>query len=121
MIVPQAVVFHAEAAHRGVRHTPLTGRHTHYQERRAALYTLLVNSRARALPFQLLRLGVGTILRMIGFLLVRSVGEALDERQPAPRPLVEPGVLDRAGDQARGVHHEVGVVLRELARRLGVK
>ncbi len=79
IIVPQAVVFHAEAAHRGVRRTPLTGRHTHYQERRAALYTLLANSRARALPFQLVRLGVGTILRMVGFLLVRSVGEALDE------------------------------------------
>ena len=40
---PQAVVFHAEAAHRGIRRTPLTGRHTHYQERRAALYTLLAN------------------------------------------------------------------------------
>ena len=34
LVVPQAVVFHAEAAHRGVRRTPLTGRHTHYQERR---------------------------------------------------------------------------------------
>ncbi len=79
IVVPQAVVFHAEAAHRGVRRTPLTGRHTHYQERRAALFTLLANSRARALPFQLLRLGLGTLLRMIGFLLVRSVGEALDE------------------------------------------
>ena len=42
--VPQAVVFHAEAAHRGLRRTPLTGRHTHYQERRAALFTLLANS-----------------------------------------------------------------------------
>lgn len=79
LIVPQAVVFHAEAAHRGIRRTPLTGRHTHYQERRAALYTLLVNSSARRLPFQLVRLALGTILRMIGFLLVRSVGEALDE------------------------------------------
>ncbi|MGZ4464631.1 MAG: glycosyltransferase family 2 protein [Nocardioides sp.] len=79
VVVPQAVVFHAEAAHRGIRRTPITGRHTHYQERRAALYTLLVNSRARSLPFQLLRLGVGTLLRMVGFLLVRSVGEALDE------------------------------------------
>jgi len=79
VVVPQAVVFHAEAAHRGIRRTPLTGRHTHYQERRAALYTLLANSSARLLPFQLLRLGVGTILRMIGFMLVRSVGEALDE------------------------------------------
>lgn len=79
LVVPQAVVFHAEAAHRGIRRTPLTGRHTHYQERRAALYTLLVNSSARSLPFQLVRLGLGTLLRMLGFLLVRSVGEALDE------------------------------------------
>ncbi len=79
LVVPGAVVFHAEAAHRGIRRTPLTGRHTHYQERRAALYTLLVNSRARALPFQVVRLGLGTLVRMIGFLLVRAVGEALDE------------------------------------------
>ena len=79
IVVPQAVVFHAEAAHRGVRRTPITGRHTHYQERRAALYTLLVNSRARTLPFQLVRLGLGTLLRMVGFLLVRQVGQALDE------------------------------------------
>ena len=79
IIVPQAVVFHAEAAHRGVRRTPITGRHTHYQERRAALYTLLVNSRARSLPFQVVRLGLGTLLRVVGLLLVRQVGQALDE------------------------------------------
>ena len=47
-VVPQAVVFHAEAAHRGVRRTPLTGRHTHYQERRAALLTLLANVSGRS-------------------------------------------------------------------------
>ena len=79
LIVPDAVVFHAEAAHRGARRTPLTGRHTHYQERRAALYTLLVNARGRALPWLVVRLAFGTVLRMIGFLVVRSVGEALDD------------------------------------------
>lgn len=79
LVVPDAVVFHAEAAHRGARRTPLTGRHTHFQERRAAIYTLLVNARARTLPFQLVRLFLGTLLRMVGFLLVRSVGESLDE------------------------------------------
>jgi GT2 family glycosyltransferase len=79
MVVPDALVFHAEAAHRGLRRTPLTGRHTHYQERRAALYTLLVNSRPWALPFQALRLAFGTVIRMIGFLVVRSPGEALDD------------------------------------------
>ena len=79
IVVPQAVVFHAEAAHRGVRRTPITGRHTHYQERRAALYTLLVNAPARWLPFQVVRLGLGTLIRMVGFLLVRQVGQSLDE------------------------------------------
>src|SRR5215218_3877004 len=77
VVVPQAVVFHAEAAHRGVRRTPLTGRHTHYQERRAALFTLLANSRGRALPLQVLRLALGTFVRMVGLLLVRAPGEAL--------------------------------------------
>ncbi|WP_110182708.1 glycosyltransferase family 2 protein [Nocardioides solisilvae] len=79
LVVPDAVVFHAEAAHRGVRRTPLTGRHTHYQERRAALFTLLANVEQRRLPWQVLRLLLGTLLRVLGFLLVRSVGEALDE------------------------------------------
>ncbi len=79
VVVPQAVVFHAEAAHRGVRRTPLTGRHTHYQERRAALFTLLANAPSRRLPWQIVRLFFGTLLRVLGFLSVRSVGEALDE------------------------------------------
>ena len=79
LVVPRAVVFHAEAAHRGSRRTSLTGRHTHYQERRAALFTLLANSPGRALPFRIVRLALGTVLRALGFLLVRSVGEALDE------------------------------------------
>jgi GT2 family glycosyltransferase len=79
LVVPAAVVFHAEAAHRGARRTPLTGRHTHYQERRAALYTLLANARRRSLPWLVVRLVFGTLLRMLGFLVVRSVGEALDD------------------------------------------
>lgn len=77
--VPQAVVFHAEAAHRGLRRTPLTGRHTHYQERRAALFTLLANSASRLWPLHALRLLFGTLGRMLGFLVVRSPGEALDD------------------------------------------
>ena len=91
MVVPDAVVFHAEAAHRGARRTPLTGRHTHYQERRAALWTLLVNAQSRALPFQIVRLFFGTLLRMVGFLLVRSVGEALDELAAVLNVYARPG------------------------------
>ena len=79
LVVPQAVVFHAEAAHRGIRRTPLTGRHTHYQERRAALFTSLANVSGRRFAWQYVRLFLGSLLRVVGFLAVRSVGEALDE------------------------------------------
>jgi GT2 family glycosyltransferase len=103
MIVPDAVVFHAEAAHRGARTTPLTGRHTHFQERRAALYTLLVNARARTLPFQVIRLFLGTLLRMVGFLLVRSVGEAFDELAALLNVFARPGPVLAARRERRAL------------------
>ena len=101
LVVPQAVVFHAEAAHRGARTTPLTGRHTHYQERRAALYTLLANTRSRSLALQTIRLGFGTLLRVLGFLLVRSVGEALDELAALLSIYVRPGQIRQARRERR--------------------
>ncbi|MFT4009776.1 MAG: glycosyltransferase family 2 protein [Nocardioidaceae bacterium] len=79
VVVPDAVVFHAEAAHRGIRRTRLTGNRFHRVEREAALYTLLVNGSGRGLPWRLLRLFLGSLLRILGFLLVRSPGEAWDE------------------------------------------
>lgn len=91
LIVPKAVVFHAEAAHRGVRRTPLTGRHTHFQERQAALFTLLANVRGVALPLQVVRLVLGTALRMVGLLCVRAPGEALDEAAALVAVLRHPG------------------------------
>ncbi|KRB79645.1 hypothetical protein ASE01_23245 [Nocardioides sp. Root190] len=91
LIVPRAVVFHAEAAHRGIRRTPLTGRHTHFQERRAALFTLLANCRSATLPFQVLRLAMGTLLRVLGLFCVRAVGEGLDEVAALISVLRHPG------------------------------
>ncbi len=101
LVVPRAVVFHAEAAHRGNRRTPLTGRHTHYQERRAALFTLLANCRGGALPFLAVRLAFGSFLRMLGFVLVRSVGEALDELAALVSVYGRPGPLLEARRQRR--------------------
>jgi len=101
LVVPQAVVFHAEAAHRGIRRTPLTGRHTHYQERRAALFTLLANCRTAALPFQAVRLALGSVLRMLGYLVVRSVGEALDELAAVVSVYSRPGPLLAARKERR--------------------
>src|SRR5689334_9912246 len=93
VVVPQAVVFHAEAAHRGLRRTPLTGRHTHYQERRAALFTLLANSASRLWPLQAVRLFFGTLLRMLGFVAVRAPGQALDDLAAYVSVVAKPGEL----------------------------
>jgi GT2 family glycosyltransferase len=78
LAVPDAVVFHVEAAHRGVRRTPVTGSFRR-AERRAALYTVLVNCSPWALPFVTLRLLLGSLVRGLGLLLVRAPREALDE------------------------------------------
>ncbi len=118
VVVPQAVVFHAEAAHRGVRRTPLTGRHTHYQERRAALFTSLANVSSRAFAWQYVRLFVGSLLRVLAYLGVRSVGEALDELAAAlsvhgrPRQL-----LAARRERARRREGEPADVRRLLAPR----
>jgi GT2 family glycosyltransferase len=79
VVVPDAVVFHVEAAHRGVRRNVVGGRRHRRAERSAALYTLLVNGSALALPLTAVRLFLGSLVRALGFLLVRAPGEALDE------------------------------------------
>jgi GT2 family glycosyltransferase len=90
VVVPDAVVFHVEAAHRGVRRTDLTGRHFHRNERQAALYTLLANTSGRWLPFLWVRLLLGSLVRALGFLLVRSPGEARDELSALARVYARP-------------------------------
>lgn len=99
--VPSAVVFHAEAAHRGVRRTSLTGRHTHYAERRAALFTLLANVPSGSLPFQALRILVGSLVRVLGFLSIRAVGQALDELAAVVSLYAHPRALQRARHERR--------------------
>ena len=79
LVVPESVVFHVEAAQHGVRRTRLSGRRPHRSQRRAALYTLLVGCSALALPVQAVRLLLGSLVRALGFLLVRAPRESWDE------------------------------------------
>jgi len=78
IVVPEAVVFHVEAAARGVRDGELAD-HSYRRQREAGLYTLLVNGSARGLPWRFLRLFFGSLIRVVGNLLVRSPREALGE------------------------------------------
>ncbi|WP_370290419.1 glycosyltransferase [Nocardioides sp.] len=119
LIVPSAVVFHAEAAHRGLRRTPLTGRHPHFQERRAALFTLLANARGAWLPLLVLRALGGSLLRALGLLVVRAVGEALDEVAAVVDVLRHPGRVRAARRRRAAALARAGAeVDRARVRRL---
>ncbi len=78
IVAPDAVVFHAEAAHRGLRASTIT-RHMRRSERCAAHYILATNVSARWLPLLLLRMVVFGLLRAAGLLLIRAPAEAWDE------------------------------------------
>ena len=100
IVAPQALVFHAEAATRGVRGDHDTTRRTHRGERSAALYPLLSNTSGRRLPFTVVRLLFGTVLRALGFLLARSPRMARDEFGALVSTYAHPGRI-RAGRRAR--------------------
>ena len=93
LVVPDAVVFHVEAAHRGVRRTALTGHRYRRAERAAALYTLLANGPLPGLPWRWLRLLLGSLVRAVGLLLVRAPGEAWDEIAALGSVYARPGRL----------------------------
>ena len=94
VIAPQAVVFHAEAAARGVRalddlaHVPPS---PHRAEREASLFTLLANCRGLALPFQYVRLFVGSLLRALAYLVGKLPTAARDEALAMVSVLGRPG------------------------------
>lgn len=78
VIEPRAVVFHAEAATRGLREATSI-RHPRAMAREGATYTILVNSPTWTLPFKGIRLLLGGLLRVLGLLLVRALDDAIDE------------------------------------------
>ncbi len=99
VVLPQAVMYHVEAAHRGQRETTLV-RHPRQSERAAAISTLLFNSSAALLPWRVLRLFFGGLLRVVGFLLVRASEEARDELAALLWVYLRPGRI-LAGRRAR--------------------
>lgn len=100
LVVPRAVLFHAEAARRGIRTTELTGTHPHRAERAAALHTLLANASTPRMWWLVLRLFLGTWLRVLGLLVQRAPGEALDEIRALGDVYGRPGRI-RAARAAR--------------------
>ncbi|MFF3325497.1 glycosyltransferase [Streptomyces sp. NPDC002889] len=82
LVAPGAVVRHAEAAARERRTVDCAGRSIaspHRVDKAGAVYTLLTNARGIALPYVLLRVVLGTLLRTLAYLVGKVPGQAVDE------------------------------------------
>ncbi|MQT00028.1 glycosyltransferase [Streptomyces jumonjinensis] len=82
LVAPDAVLRHAEAAARERRTVDCAGRSVtspHRADKAGAVYTLLTNARAAALPYVLFRIVVSTVLRTLAYVLGKAPGQAVDE------------------------------------------
>ncbi|WP_181765846.1 glycosyltransferase family 2 protein, partial [Streptomyces albidus (ex Kaewkla and Franco 2022)] len=97
LIVPEAVVRHAEAASRERRPVDCVGRAArggaspHRVDKAGAVYTLLANVPSSKLPWVMLRLVLGTLVRTLAYLVGKVPGQALDEVTGLTGTLLRPG------------------------------
>lgn len=105
VVVPGAVVHHAEAASHGRRDVTLDSR-VHRADRAGALYVLLANTSRWALLPRWLWLMLVSLLRALGFVLGKAPQEAADEVSAISQVLLRPGRLRRAR-RARRRHRKV--------------
>ncbi|ODA72120.1 hypothetical protein APS67_003764 [Streptomyces sp. AVP053U2] len=104
LVAPDAVVRHAEAASRERRAVDCVGRTAaspHKADKAGAVHTLLVNTRTAALPWVLLRLVLGTVLRTFAYLVGKVPGQAVDEIRGLVGTLLRPERI-LAGRRHRG-------------------
>ncbi|MFG2027222.1 glycosyltransferase [Streptomyces sp. NPDC048825] len=116
LVAPDAVVRHAEAASRERRTVDCVGRTSaspHKVDKAGAVYTLLVNSRSAVLPWVLLRLVLGTLLRTVAYLVGKVPGQAVDEIRGLLGTLLRPERII-AGRRRRGRPQVDKGELREL-------
>ncbi|WP_406218146.1 glycosyltransferase [Streptomyces decoyicus] len=96
LVAPDAILRHAEAAARERRPIDCVGRsvaNPHRVDKAGAVYTLLTNTRGAILPYVLLRLLLGTVLRVIAYLVGKVPGQALDELAGLFGTLLRPGKI----------------------------
>ncbi|GAA1690582.1 glycosyltransferase [Streptomyces yatensis] len=94
LIAPDAVLRHAEASARERRPIDCVGRsvaNPHRVDKAGAVYTLLVNTSGALLPYVMLRLLFGTLLRTLAYLVGKVPGQALDEVAGLFGILLRPG------------------------------
>ncbi|MFB7309726.1 glycosyltransferase [Streptomyces sp. NPDC056192] len=94
LVAPDAILRHAEASARERRPIDCAGRFVaspHRVDKAGAVYAMLVNARGKMLPWVLLRLVLGTLVRTLAYLVGKVPGQALDEVAGLFGTLLRPG------------------------------
>ncbi|WP_405898059.1 glycosyltransferase [Streptomyces sp. NBC_00727] len=133
LVAPDAVLRHAEASARERRPIDCAGRNArpspdrhpssarfarrgaspHRVDKAGAVYTMLVNAPGKKLPWVMLRLVLGTLLRTLAYLVGKVPGQALDEVTGLLSTLLRPGRI-LAARRARGKGAVDAAELRSL-------
>ncbi len=122
--VPEAVAFHGEAAanerraidvHDGYLHRPLL------LDRRNAAYVLLANASLIYLPILGLQLLFGSLLRALGYVLVKLPGYALDELGAVALTLIRPQEIFAARRERKGAKLVAASTVRRYLPPRGVQ
>ncbi|MFF1833909.1 glycosyltransferase [Streptomyces sp. NPDC058231] len=131
LVAPDAMMRHAEASARERRPIDCAGRSVaspHRVDKAGAVYTMIVNARGKMLPWVLLRLVLGTLLRTLAYLVGKVPGQALDEvagllgtllrpgRILAARRMRGKGVVDAA--ELRGLFPPPGATVRATVEQV---
>ncbi|KQY58539.1 hypothetical protein ASD11_02445 [Aeromicrobium sp. Root495] len=107
---PRGIIFHAEASRRRVR-PHAVGDPKPWEARHAALHTILTNTTGARAGWQSVRLFLGAMLRVLGFLVAKDPESAGDELQAVRAVYGHPrrirAARRRKAEQARRGHREV--------------
>ena len=119
LLATDAVVHHREAGYHGRRRLSIDPPRPHEADRAAALHVLLTQSSTWRLPLTTVRLVLGSLLRTLGFLLGKDVGDARDELAAVVSVLAHPGRVRASRARARATAVQPRSQTRTLRPRPG--
>ncbi|MFE1170203.1 glycosyltransferase [Nocardiopsis sp. NPDC058789] len=121
-LVTDAVAYHAEASARRRRRITATRNHPRRVDRRHAVFVLLANLPVGGMVFALLRNSVGSLLRVVMYLLIKQPANALDEAAAITLVYGRPFRLARARFRRRRDRRRTYSAIRPfLARGVAVR
>ncbi len=118
-VVPEAVVYHAEASAQQRREVDIGSGRVHLLDRAGAMRVLLANLPTRRFAFALPRLLLGGLLRAIGYLVAKVPRHAADEVLAIGAVLLQPRAILQMRRDRRADHRVAPESLRRLFPQFG--